>query len=141
MNNLLLFLHIFGLMLGATGGFGSAILMRKAATLPTDQAKVLKGQGPLFANVSAIGVALLVATGPIMVSSKYGGFAALPQLFWVKAIFIVTLVLAIGAIHLTYAEMRKGNMAVAARLPKIGPVAGVSALLATLFAVYTFGGG
>ena len=39
---------------------------------------------------------------------------------------------------MSYAEIRRGNMAAAARLPKLGPVAGVSALLAVLTAVFTF---
>ena len=44
----------------------------------------------------------------------------------------------VGLIHMTYAEIRKGNVAVAARLPKLGPMAGISALLAVLFAVLAF---
>jgi hypothetical protein len=41
---------------------------------------------------------------------------------------------------MTYGEVRRGNPAAAARLPKLGPVAGVSALLAVLAAVFTFSG-
>jgi hypothetical protein len=71
--------------------------------------------------------------------SKWDGFASLPQTFWVKAIFILSLTLVTGLIHMTYAEIRKGNVALAARLPKLGPMAGVSSLLAVLFAVLAFG--
>jgi hypothetical protein len=41
---------------------------------------------------------------------------------------------------MTYAEVRRGNLAAAARLPKLGPVAGASSLLAVLLAVFTFSG-
>ena len=138
MNEALLFLHFVGLMLGAAGGFASAIIMRRALVLPADEAKVLRGLGPILSKVSATGVAVLWVTGLVLVWSKWGGIESLPQMFWVKAIFIVSLTVMTGLIHLTYAEIRKGNPAAAARLPKFGPMAGVSALLAVLFAVLTF---
>ena len=139
MNNFILFLHLFGLMLGAAGGLGSGVLMRRALAMPADEAKVVRGLGPLLANVAHIGVALLWVTGLILVWSKWDGFANLPQLFWVKAIFILSLTAVAIFVHMTYAEIRKGNVAVAARLPKLGPMGGVSAILAVLFAVYAFG--
>jgi hypothetical protein len=138
MNEALLFLHFFGLMLGAAGGFASAIVMRRALTLPADEAKVLRGLGPTLAKVSATGVAVLWVTGLIMVWSKWSGFASLPQMFWIKAIFILSLTAVVGLIHMTYGEIRKGNPSAAAKLPKLGPMAGISALLAVLFAVLAF---
>ena len=137
MNAALLFLHLVGLMLGAAGGFASAIIMR-ALVLPADEAKVLRGLGPILAKVSAIGVAVLWVTGLILVWSKWDGFGSLPQMFWVKAVFILSLTVVAILIQMTYAEIRKGNVAVAARLPKLGPIAGISALLAVLFEVLTF---
>jgi hypothetical protein len=138
MNEALLFLHFVGLMLGAAGGIASAIVMRRALALPVDEAKVLRGLGPILANVSGIGLALLWATGLILVWSKLGGIASLPQMFWIKAIFILSLTIVVGLIHMTYGEIRKGNPTAAARLPKLGPMAGISALLAVLFAVLAF---
>ena len=138
MNEALLFLHFFGLMLGAAGGFASAIIMRRALTLPADEAKVLRGLGPTLAKVSATGVAVLWVTGLIMVWSKWGGLESLPQMFWIKAIFILSLTVVVGLIHMTYGEIRKGNPAAAAKLPKLGPMAGISAVLAVLFAVLAF---
>ncbi len=138
MNEALLFLHLVGLMLGAAGGFASAVIMRRALVLPADEAKVVRGLGPILANVSGIGLALLWATGLILVWSKWDGFGSLPQMFWVKAIFILSLTVMTGLIHMTYAEIRKGNPAAAAKLPRFGPMAGISALLAVLFAVLAF---
>ena len=139
MNNFLLFLHFFGLMLGAAGGFASGILMRRALTMPPEEAKTVRSLGPLLATVAAIGLVVLWITGLIMVWSKWDGIGSLPTLFWVKFIFIVTLTLASGAIHMTYAEIRRtGNVALANRLPKLGPAAGISATLAVLFAAFAF---
>lgn len=138
MNAALLFLHLVGLMLGAAGGFASAVIIRRALVLPADEAKVVRGLGPILANVSLTGLVVMWATGLIMVWSKWSGFGSLPQMFWVKAIFILSLTVMTALIQLTYAEIRKGNPAAAARLPKFGPMAGISALLAVLFAVLAF---
>ena len=107
-----------------------------AALLSLDIPQVRK---PILAKVSAIGVAILWVTGLILVWSKWDGFGSLPQLFWVKAIFILSLTAITILINMTYVEIGKGNVALAARLPKLGPLAGISALLAVLFAVLTFG--
>ena len=138
MDETMLFLHFVGLMLGAAGGFASAVIMRRALALPAEEAKVLRGVGPILAKVSLLGLGLLWATGLVMVWNKWGGFSGLPQLFWVKAIFIASLTVITILINMTYGEIRKGNAAVAARLPKLGPLAGISALLAVLFAVLAF---
>ena len=139
MNDFILFLHFFGLMLGAAGGFGSALIMRRAMTAPPEQAQTLRSLGPMLANVSVVGLAFLWITGLILVWSKWNGIGSLPTMFWVKFIFILTLTAASVAIHMTYAEVKAGKVAAAARLPKLGPAAGASALLAVLFACFAFG--
>lgn len=75
-----------------------------------------------------------------MVWSRWGGPGNLPALFWGKFVFVLTLTAAVTLIHLTYGEIRRGNGAAAARLPKLGPAAGASSLLAVLLAAYTFSG-
>jgi hypothetical protein len=138
MNQVLLFLHFVGLMLGATGGFGSALIMRRALAMTPERARPLRELGPMLANVSATGLALMWATGLIMVWSRWSGPGSLPGFFWAKFVFVLTLTAAAVAIHMTYGEIRRGNLAAAARLPKLGPMAGVSSLLAVLLAVFTF---
>ena len=137
-NELLLFLHFVGLMLGAAGGVSSSVLMRRALSMPPDQAQTVRGLGPMLAKLSLAGLVLLWVTGIVLVWTRWAGPGSLPGLFWVKFIFILTLTAASVAIDVTYAQIKKGNAAVAARLPKLGPAAGLSALLAVLFAVVTF---
>ena len=140
MNQVLLFLHFVGLMLGATGGFGSALIMRRAVAAGPEAGGQLRALGPMLANVSAVGLALMWASGLVLVWSRWGGPGNLPGLFWLKFVFVLSLTAAAVAIHATYAEVKRGNLAAAARLPKLGPVAGVSSLLAVLTAVFTFSG-
>jgi hypothetical protein len=73
-----------------------------------------------------------------MVWSQWGGPGNLPGLFWAKLVFVLSLTAAAVAIHLSYAAIRGGDMAAAVRLPKLGPVAGISSLLAVLLAVCAF---
>ena len=98
----------------------------------------LRGLGPMLANVSAVGLGADVAERADMVWSRWGGPGSLPGLFWVKFVFVLSLTAAAVAIQMTYRAVRGGDTAAAARLTKLGPVAGVSALLAVLLAVYAF---
>ena len=138
MNGALVFLHFFGLVLGAGPGAAQSLIMRRAATGTPDEARTLRGLGPGLAIVSAVGIAILWVTGLIMVWTVYGGFGNLPGAFWIKFAFVVLLTLIAIYVQMTFAEIRKGNVAAAARLPRLGPAAGVCALLAVLFAVIAF---
>lgn len=138
MNQGLLFLHFFGLVLGAGPGAAQGLIMRRAVALPADQAMTLRSIGPMLAGASAVGIAILWITGLIMVWTKWSGPASLPSAFWIKLVFVVLLTLISGYVHMTYAEIRRGNAAAAARFVWLGPAASVSALLAILFAVITF---
>lgn len=139
MNEFLLFLHFLGLMFGAAGGIASGVIMRQAAAMPADSGETLRQLGPVLARLAGTGVALLWITGLIMVFTIWGGFGALPGLFWVKFIFVLVLTACVGLIHMTYAEIRRtGNILLAMRLRFYGPISGLSALLAVLFAVYAF---
>jgi hypothetical protein len=140
MNQVLIFLHFVGLMLGATGGFASALIMRRTLGMTPEASQPLRALGPMLANVSTTGLAVMWASGVILVWSRWSGPGSLPGLFWAKFVFVLTLTAAAVAIHMTYAEVRRGNHAAAARLPKLGPVAGASSLLAVLLAVFTFSG-
>ena len=133
----LLALHLIGLMFGAAGGIASGLVMRQAAAAAPEQAMTLRSLGPRFSQMSIIGLVLMWVTGGVLVTQR-GGFEALPQLFWLKLIFVVSLTIAAVTIHLSYAQIKRGNAAAAARLPVLGPIAGMSAFLAVIVAVFTF---
>jgi hypothetical protein len=77
-NDLILFLHFFGLMVGAAGGMASGVIMRRAASLGPDEARTIRGLGPLLHNVSVVGIAILWITGLILVWN-FGGSATFPR--------------------------------------------------------------
>ena len=139
LNHILLFLHLVGLVIGAGPGIASAVIMHTAATATPDGAAALRKVPPILVNVSTAGIVLLWITGPIMVWSVYGGPGSLPWAFWVKIVFVLALTVVVIAMQVTLAQIRKtGNMALAARMPKLGPLAGLSALVVVFFAVVAF---
>jgi hypothetical protein len=138
MNQLLLFLHFFGLLLGAGPGTAQSLIARRAERVTPEEARTLRSLGPMLANISAVGIVILWITGPIMVWTVYGGFANLPSAFWIKFVFVVLLTLIAIYTQVTFAEIRRGNVAAAERFKWLGPSAGISALLAVLFAVIAF---
>lgn len=132
------FLHLLGLMMGAGGGFGSMLVMRGALKMPPEQAGPVRSLGPVLGRFSSVGLILMLVTGLALVFMKDGGLDGLPRLFWVKMIFVSSLTLAAFTIEMTYASVKRGNMEAAKRLPALGPWAGLSSLLAVLFAVLAF---
>ena len=136
--DLLIAAHIIGLMMGAGGGFGSMITQREALKRPADQAAALRSVGPALASFSFIGLILMWVTGLALVFLKYGGFSALPQMFWAKFIFISTLTLAAIATQVLYGQVKAGNSIAATRVPAFGQIAGISSLLAVIFAALAF---
>jgi len=136
--DIVLFLHLLGLMMGAGGGFGSMIVMRGALKMTPEQAGPVRSLGPALGRFSFAGLILMWITGVALAFLKYGGFSGLPQLFWVKFAFVLSLTAAAITLELTYGAVKRGNVEAAKRLPRLGPWAGLSSLLATLFAVLAF---
>jgi hypothetical protein len=137
MLGILLAAHLIGLMMGAGGGFGSMIVMGAANKAPAEQAMALRRLGPTLARFSLVGLVVMWMTG-IALFFMAGGPAAMPLLFWIKLIFVATLTLAALATEFTYAQLKAGNVKAAARLPVLGPIAGLSSLSAVIFAALAF---
>ncbi len=133
----LLAAHLIGLMMGAGGGFGSMIVMGAANKAPADQAITLRRMGPTLARFAHVGLILLWVTG-VSLFLMTGGSVAMPSYFWIKLVFVGTLTLSAFATEITYAQVKAGNVKAAGRLPILGPVSGLSAVLAVIFAALAF---
>jgi uncharacterized membrane protein len=136
--NIVLFLHLLGLLMGAGGGFGAMVVMRVALTRAPGEANVLRSVGPALGRLATAGLIIMLITGAALVFMRFGGFANLPPLFWAKMVFVASLTAAAIVLELTYGAVKRGDMAAAKRLPALGPWAGLSSLLAVLFAVLAF---
>ncbi len=138
MNDVLLILHFIGLGMGFSASVGNVIIMRLIQASPKDM-PVLGRFPPIAAKVGASGLVILLITGPIMLYTKYNGaWGALSWTFAAKLVFVAILTIMVILLEMTMSQVRKGNLAVAARLPIYGRIAGVSLLLVIIFAVITF---
>lgn len=137
MSDVLLIFHFIGLMLGAGGGLGSTVAMGYANSLSEQKAKAVRGLGPILARMSLAGLVILWLTGVWLLLTRYD-ITALPVMFWFKIGFVLLLTFAAVSIEMTYGRVKRGDAKAAALLPSLGPMAGISSLMAVIFAVLAF---
>ena len=141
MNDFILFLHFIGLALAAAGGVATGTIMRRAADAAAASRRLpLRGLGPTLVNMTATGVAILWITGHDHGVEQDGdGFENLPPLVLGEARFRRD---RHPPDRRDPCDLRKnrrtGDVSLARRLPMIGPLNGLAALLAVLFAAYAF---
>lgn len=138
LNDVLLIAHFLGLAMGFAGGFGNMIMGGLMAKATPADAGVLARFPPAISRIGDIGLVLLWVTGVILVFTKWGGIGFLPVMFWVKMIAVVALTGLAGYMHMLKAKAKAGDGAARAMIPKVGPFAMISALLAIVFAVLAF---
>ena len=139
MNQTLLFLHLLGLVMGLGAGMANAVIMGQAGKSDAATAKTLRTLPPIFARLSAIGLALLLVTGPILIFTKYSGHAPDPASFGIKMGLVLAVVAAFGWMQVMMAQLRRtGDPAIAGRMALVGPVLSLLTLATMLVAVFAF---
>lgn len=132
---ILLILHFLGLAMGLSTSFASFVTLGLIARAAPQEKAVLGRFPPVMSRVGETGLALLWATGLLLVWTRWGGFGSLPWTFYVKLTAVVTLTATLWRIHSLGGKAQAGDAAAAARIPVFGRVA---ALVALIFAVLTF---
>ena len=135
---ILVILHFLGLAMGLSTSFASFVMLGLIAKAAPQEKPVLGRFLPVMSRVGEIGLALLWATGLVLVWLQWGGFGSLPWTFYVKLTAVVILTVTIWRIHILIGNAQAGDAASAARIPAFGRVAGLMALAALIFAVLTF---
>lgn len=138
LNEVLLILHFVGLAMGLAVPFSSMVMQGLVAKAAPPEQPVLMRFPFAMSRVGDIGLMLLLVTGVTMVFTKYGGFAIMPWQFHVKLAAVALLVALVGYIHVLMGKARKGDAAAAARIPIVGRVTFLLALIAVVFGVLTF---
>lgn len=136
-NQLLLWLHLIGLGLGAVASFGMPVVGRQMATAGEARPVLFKVAGGL-SSIGRAGFGLLIVTGPILFWTKWSGSA--PAMAWFTAKMVLVLVL-LGVIiygGINAKRAQGGDMAAAKRQPQIGMVGLAAFLGVILCAVFAF---
>lgn len=134
MADVLVILHLMGLMLVAGGVLGNVVAL--ASVKPASRQKGGSGGKPgrAYARVSIAGIMFLWPTGIVLLVTEHSGLALGPM-FWMKMVFVGLLTFASITIEMIYAGKSKqaGSL-----LASLGPLAGLSSLAAVVFSVLAF---
>ncbi|MEP7241551.1 MAG: hypothetical protein ABI697_11755 [Devosia sp.] len=137
-NNLLFWLHLVGLGLGAVASFGLPIVGRQMPTATAETRPTLFKIAEGLSSMGRAGFGVLIVTGPILFWLKWSGSA--PEMAWfiAKMVLVVLLlvVIIVGGINAKRAQ--GGDMASAKRQPMIGMAGLVLFLGVILCAVFAF---
>jgi hypothetical protein len=137
MIDVLLIFHFVGLALTACGGVGGIVVMSYPGALPTKRGGGLRSSGLVLSRIMLGGLSLAWPSGIGLVLVKDGA-AATSSMFWMKIGFVALLTFAAVSLELTYGEIRRGNTRLGGTVLSLGPLAGLSILLALVFSVLAF---
>ena len=137
-NQALLILHLLGLTMGFAASFSGMVLHGFFVKSAPQERELLRRVSASMSRVGDIGLVLLWVTGLTLVFTKWGGFGVLPWQFHVKLTAVVILTGLVGYIHALMGKARRGDTTAGERLPVIGRLAFIAALVAVVFAVLTF---
>ncbi|MCC6983718.1 MAG: hypothetical protein IT535_10650 [Bauldia sp.] len=132
--DILLILHFLSLAAGFVSMFGNIAIAPMNSN--PNAVGALRGVRSGFLRVGSYGVAGLWITGLLLLWLKYS-FQA-PWQFWVKMLAVIVLSGIVGYVNMLAAKARAGDASAGEQIGKIGPLAGIFALIAVIFAVLAF---
>ncbi|MBU1176532.1 MAG: hypothetical protein KKH72_14100 [Alphaproteobacteria bacterium] len=136
--NILVALHLLGLVIGMGSGMALGVLGARTRTAPPDHKGLLFAIGNVLGRNGQIGLGLLWVTGIAVVLLKYNGVAGLTWWFWVKMALVVVLSASVGIGGAAYRKVQAGDAGAGKRLAMAGKVNLVTGPLIILAAVFAF---
>lgn len=138
LNDILLWLHLLGLAMGVGVGIAmSRVGPGLVAAHPGERGRLWPLQ-KFLAGAIITGLIVLLITGPLMLWLKFGGGAGLGWPFSAKMFFVATTVIFAAVGRWAAIRLERGDEAAAKLMSVSGPLTGISAVLAMLFAVIAF---
>lgn len=139
MTSTLLILHFLAFSVGIGGTFANLVITRRATRSDASTRPALAAAGRQIGLAATLGLAVLWVTGPALVARLHGSWAALPDPFLGKMVFVVVLTICSVLINLSViAARRTGSPPPPRRMAFLGTLALVSAVLALILAVRAF---
>lgn len=135
---LLLWLHLLGLVMGGGGLLGAALLSRVIAGTPTEQRSSLFSLDGKLATTSRAGLVVLIVTGPLMLWLEYGGAPPVPAWFTVKMVLVVIVIIGVVVSGIASKRARKGDAGASRNAVRARAITGVALILTVLAAVFAF---
>lgn len=136
--SLLLWLHFLGIGTGMGGGIALSQIGPRLVAAPVDQRKLLWVLETFFSRIGAVGLALLVVTGPLTLWLKFGSPAALSGWFAAKMAFVMVALIGVVLHEWAGARFKKGDERASRMMFIGGRAAGIGIVMAMLCATLTF---
>jgi uncharacterized membrane protein len=138
-NELLFWLHLIGLGLGATAAFGIAVVGSRMGAAAPEQRPLLFSVTERLSMLGRIGFGTLIVTGPLIAWLKYENeYGAFGPWFIAKMVTVVLLLASVIASGVLGGRAQGGDVGAAQTLPRLGMLNIVLLVLIVLFAVLTF---
>src|SRR5689334_12088041 len=134
MSNVLLIIHLFGLMLGAAGGFGGVVTLGYARPAQKQKGGPIKGIGRVFAGMSFFGLIILWGTGIALIMGATEPYT-LNAMFWMKMAFAAALTATVIFMELIYARR---DAQYARLMHALTPLAAIALALVVVFSLLPF---
>lgn len=138
LNNLLFWLHLIGLGLGAVASFGLPVVGRQMPTATAETRPTLFKVAEGMSTLGRAGFAILIVTGPLLVWLKFGGTSGFTAWFWAKMILVVILLAIVIFAGINAKRAEGGDREAGRRAGMIGMAALVVYLGVILCAVFAF---
>ena len=139
-HDILVFLHLMGLVVGLGLGVANMFIVRQAnSTEKPEIEAVLRALPMTLSRISTMALGVLVVTGILLLfdslsPNPFGDFW-----FWLKLVATAGMIAVSYLVLQAQAQIRRGETPqFAAWLPRVGPIMGGLAVLATVFAVLVF---
>lgn len=130
--------HFLGLAMGFATSFANMMMGILIGRSAPEERPVLKRFLPMMGKLGMIGLALLWLSGVILLYRRYGGLEFAGVELYVKLAATVLLTIVVAAIHISERAASLGNTRASGRIPTMGKVAMLCALVALVFAVLAF---
>ena len=136
--NLLLWVHLLGLVMGLGGGIALGFVGPRLIASTEPMREEMWTFEKFFGRVGSAGLALLLITGPLMLWLKFGGPEGLSWWFWLKMAFVAIALVGVGLHQWAAARFHRGDLSAIPLMFASGRTAGAAMALTVLWAVFTF---
>jgi uncharacterized membrane protein len=136
--DLLLWLHFVALGMGLGGGLAMSQVGPRLVAAAPDQRQVWWPLANVFFRIAAVGLVLLLITGPLMLWLKFGGAGGLNVWFQVKMGLVVVAIVLVGFSMRGMAQLRRGDEGGGRLMSVTGPLTMLTVLAIILSAVLAF---
>jgi uncharacterized membrane protein len=136
--NILLIIHLAGLIMGFVGGRTHGEVVNRLRTAGPEATKMLWELEKKSSWTAFIGTGLLIVSGALLLWLKYNGLEGQSLLFWLKIALVVVVTWAEIARHFAALRWRDGDETQAYWAAAWGKISGISAVAVVIVAVFNF---